>query len=153
MLMAAWRSWLLCLVAPGVWLAYVLVNLPVRAESGPEGPQSSFWGPGSGLILLAVAWLALAGAAAFILRSYCFRATWDGRPVEPESYLKGMGTIWAVLVVGAVIALVGSVRAGQWMPGVVVAGVALAGILITRPSKQALGLGISAGPPSTPTHA
>ncbi|XAM01338.1 hypothetical protein OT109_08075 [Phycisphaeraceae bacterium D3-23] len=153
MLMAAWRSWLLCVAAPGIWLVYVVVKLPPKAENLIAGPESSIFGPGNGMAFLAVAWLALAGPAAFVLRSYCFRATWDGRSVDPDSYLKGMGTIWAVLVVGAVLALFGCVLAGQWLPGLAVAGVAVAGVLVTRPNKQALGLGQPAVPPTSPTQA
>ncbi|MEM9415732.1 MAG: hypothetical protein AAGA29_09685 [Planctomycetota bacterium] len=142
------------MAAPGVWLVYVLVNLPAKAEIAAHGPESAFFASGNTLAVVAIAWLALAGPTAFILRSYCFRALWDGRPVEPDSYLKGMGTIWAVLVVGAVIALIGSIRAGQWLPGLVIAGVSIAGILITRPNKQALGLGRPVGPASSsPSHA
>lgn len=139
-LMAAWRSWVLCVLAPGIWLVFVLVRLPVTAEAG-SGSVAGGW-----LVGLAGAWLALAGPAMFAIRSYCFRAGWDGRPVEPDSYLKGMGSVWAVLVFGAVLALMGCVVSGQWMPGIVVAGLAIGLILLVRPDGRALGLGAETTP-------
>ncbi len=108
MLAATWRSWGLCVLAPSAWLAYAVWRLPMSGaglQNGDSGVVGAVSGPGWGwLVGLAVVWLALAGPAVFALRSYCFRALWDGRAVEPQSYLKGMGTVWAVLVVGAGIA-------------------------------------------------
>lgn len=143
-LMASWRSWVLCVLAPGIWLVFVLVRLPVTAEGGVSsggGSAAGVW-----LVGLAGVWLALAGPAVFVVRSYCFRAGWDGRPVEPDSYLKGMGSVWAVLVFGAVLALMGCVVSGQWMPGIVVAGLAIGLILMVRPDGRALGLGLGPSP-------
>ena len=151
-LMASWRSWALCVAAPGAWLGYVLYKLPSpgSAGEGAQGLQNAADGvsgavsagsTGGWLIVAGVVWLALMGPAIFILRSYCFRAAWDGRPVEPESYLKGMASIWAVLVVGAVLALLGAILAGQWLPGVAVAGLAIGGVVLARPSGKAMGLG------------
>ncbi len=145
MLAATWRSWGLCVLAPSAWLAYAVWRLPMSGaglQNGDSGVVGAVSGPGWGwLVGLAVVWLALAGPAVFALRSYCFRALWDGRAVEPQSYLKGMGTVWAVLVVGAVLALMGAVLSGQWLPGVVVAGVAVGLVLVIRPNGRALGLG------------
>jgi len=157
-LAAAWRSWALCVAAPGAWLGYVLYTLPAPGQAATAGAENASGaaseavltasgtlsgaggGVGGWLVVLGGVWLALMGPAIFVLRSYCFRAAWDGRAVEPESYLKGMASIWAVLVVGAVLALLGALLAGQWLPGVAVAGVAIGGVVLARPSGKAMGL-------------
>ena len=133
MLKMSWRTWGMGVFVSAVWGVYAWVRLPaIGAAQEPAG-----WG---WLVGLAVVWLAVAGPVVFVLRSYCFRALWDGRVVEPRSYLKGMGSVWSVLLVGAVLALLGTVLSGQWLPGVVVAGVAVGLILLIRPDRRALGL-------------
>ena len=92
------------------------------------------------LVGVAIAWLVLMGAAVLLLRSYCFRAVWDGRAVEPGSYLKGMYQVWGVLVVGALLGALGAILMGSVMPGVLVALIALLALVFSRPDGRALGV-------------
>ena len=134
-LMSCWLAWAMALCAPVIWLVYVLINLPM-AVSQPQAAATS--GIGRLLFGLSVAWLALAGPVAFILRSHCFRATWDGRTVEPTSYYRGLTTIWAVLVLGAAATLYSSLLVGQAMPGGIVAIIAIALIGASKPNAKAV---------------
>lgn len=136
-MVAAWRAWALGLIVPGLWLVYVLGKMP-RGQAAGAGGLIPGAGLGRALLVGSVVWLVLAGPAIFVLRSYCFRATWDGRAVLPASYLRGMGSIWAVLAVGAGLALAGAVFTRQPMPASAVAGAAMLLIAITPPSRRAM---------------
>lgn len=133
---AGWRSWIgLVVVASGAMIA-VLATQPMSGTAQAGG------GSLAGLVLIGVAitWLVLLGAVVFLLRSYCFRAVWDGRPVEPGSYLKGMYQVWGVLVLGALLGLLGALLMGSMMPGVLVALVAILALVFSRPDSRALGV-------------
>ncbi len=135
-LAAGWRTWVALLVAASGGLIAVLATQPTSVEPGSGGAGFA----GSALIGLALAWLVLLGGVVLILRSYCFRALWDGRPVEPGSYLKGMYQVWGVLVVGALIAVLGAVLMQAVLPGVLVVIGALLLLIFARPSGKALGV-------------
>lgn len=149
--LAAQRSWSSSLAIAGVGLLVILFLLLSRDPSTAVTPQSaaapadeagssSFLG---GLLIgLAVAWLAILGPVVVVLRSYCFKdaVAGGGRPVEPGSYLKGMSSVWGVLTVGAMLALIGAALTGQVMPGGLVALVALMLLGMVKPNKRVLGL-------------
>lgn len=131
-LSTAWRSWIAMVVICSAGLIAVLTTQPASSEvQGVAGPV---------VLGLAVAWLVLLGAAVFILRSYCFRALWDGRPVEPGSYIKGMYQVWGVLVVGALLGTLGAVLMHAVLPGGLVVLVSLVLLVFVRPSGKALGV-------------
>ena len=132
---AGWRSWIgLVVVSAGAMIA-VLATQPMSGSGGAGG-----WLAGSVLVGIAIAWLVLMGAAVLLLRSYCFQAVWDGRAVEPGSYLKGMYQVWGVLVVGALLAVLGAVLMGAVLPGGLVVLGALLLLVFARPSGRALGV-------------
>jgi len=130
---SGWRSWIGLLVVVSGALIAVLVSLPM---SGGEGGTLA----GAVLVGVSIAWLVLLGAVVLLLRSYCFRAVWDGRPVEPGSYLKGMYQVWGVLVVGGLLGSLGALLMGAMMPGVLVALVAVLALVFSRPDRRALGV-------------
>lgn len=131
-----WRWWVLLLVIASLGFLGVLATQPSSAETGSGGGGLA----GAVLVGLSVGWLVLLGSVVLILRSYCFRALWDGRPVEPGSYLKGMYQVWGVLVVGALLAVLGALLMGAVLPGGLVVLVALMLLVFARPSGRALGL-------------
>lgn len=126
-----WRSWIVMLVVSGAGLVGVLATQPTSGGGGLAGAV---------LIGVAVAWLVLLGSVVLILRSYCFRALWDGRPVEPGSYLKGMYQVWGVLVVGALLGVLGSILMKAVLPGGLVVLASLMLLIFSRPSRRALGV-------------
>ena len=114
-------------------------------QMGSDGVSGGGSEAGSGLagavlVGLSVVWLVLLGAAVLILRSYCFRALWDSRPVEPGSYLKGMYQVWGVLVVGALLAVLGTLLMGSMLPGGLVALGAVVLLVFAKPDGRALGV-------------
>ena len=132
-----WRSWIvLILVALGS-LVVVLATQPLSSSASEQSGGSL---AGSVLVGIAIAWLVLMGAAVLLLRSYCFQAVWDGRAVEPGSYLKGMYQVWGVLVVGGLLGTLGAILMGSVMPGVLVALVSLLALVFSRPDGRALGV-------------
>lgn len=131
-----WRSWISLLVVAAVALIAVLATQPM-SNAGRSGGGSL---AGSVLVGLSIAWLVLMGAVVLLLRSYCFQSLWDGRPVEPGSYLKGMYQVWGVLVLGALLGVLGAVLMGSLMPGGLVALAALLALIFLRPDRRALGL-------------
>ncbi len=133
---AGWRSWIgLLVVASGALIA-VLATQPMSSAGQASGGSLA----GSVLVGVSIAWLVLLGAVVLLLRSYCFRAVWDGRPVEPGSYLKGMYQVWGVLVVGGLLGALGALLMGSMMPGVLVALVAILALVFSRPDGRALGV-------------
>lgn len=136
-LKAGLRSWIVMLVVTVAGLVVLF-----WAQRGGSAAGSADGGRLAGVVLvgISVAWLVLLGSAVLVLRSYCFRALWDGRPVEPGSYLKGMYQVWGVLVAGALLSVLGAVLMGAWMPGGLVALVAGLLLVFFRPSGRALGL-------------
>ena len=133
---AGWRSWITLLVIAVGALILVLATQPM-SSAGHSGASPL---AGSVLIGVSITWLVLLGAAVLLLRSYCFRAVWDGRPVEPGSYLKGMYQVWGVLVLGGLLGVLGALLMGSLMPGGLVALVALLALIFSRPDGRALGL-------------
>lgn len=132
---AGWRSWIgLVVIASGALIA-VLTTQPMSNSGQPGG-----WLAGSVLVGVAMTWLVLMGAVVLLLRSYCFQAVWDGRPVEPGSYLKGMYQVWGVLVIGGLLGVLGALLMGSMMPGVLVAIVSLLALIFSRPDARALGV-------------
>lgn len=133
-LTAGWRAWIAMLVLSSAGLIVIFATQSSASE--PQGSRLA----GSVLIGVSVAWLVLLGSAVLILRSYCFRALWDGRPVEPGSYLKGMYQVWGVLVCGAMLSVLGALFMGSLMPGGLVVLMVLMLIIFSRPSGRALGV-------------
>ena len=130
-----WRSWIALLVVASGSLIAVLATQPAVNSDQAGGSLA-----GSVLVGVSIVWLVLLGAVVLLLRSYCFRAVWDGRPIEPGSYLKGMYQVWGVLVVGALLGILGAVLMGSLLPGGLVALAALMALIFSRPNARALGL-------------
>lgn len=141
---AGWRSWIMLLVIAAGSLIVVLATQPmsiaVQSDANPGATPGASPFAGSVLVGVSITWLVLLGAVVLLLRSYCFRAVWDGRPVEPGSYLKGMYQVWGVLVLGGLLGMLGAVLMGSMMPGGLVALVALLALIFSRPDGRALGL-------------
>jgi len=135
-LTAGWRSWIVLLVIAAGGLIAVLATQPTSGGGATAGSSLA----GSVLVGVSVVWLVLLGAVVMVLRSYCFRAIWDGRPIEPGSYLKGMYQVWGVLVFGAMLGVLGAVLMRSVLPGGFVALVALMALLFSRPNGRALGV-------------
>ena len=100
---AGWRSWITLLVIAAGALILVLATQPMVSAGQSGGNPGASPLAGSVLVGVSISWLVLLGAVVLLLRSYCFRAVWDGRPVEPGSYLKGMYQVWGVLVFGGLL--------------------------------------------------
>lgn len=133
---SGWRSWITMLVIASAALIIVLATQPM---SNTSQPGAGFAGVGGVVVGIAMAWLVLMGAVVLLLRSYCFRAVWDARPVEPGSYLKGMYQVWGVLLLGGLLGVLGSLLMGSLMPGGLVALASLIGLVFSRPNGRALG--------------
>jgi len=113
----AWLWWVVLLLIPFVvFLGVVLSLLASRGEAN-ESLANTFF-------ILSLLWLAVTVPLAFALRSYCFRGFWEGRPVEPRSYLRGMVTVWLSMEIGGILALVGCWVSGTLMPCLLPAAVA-----------------------------
>lgn len=128
-----WRSWLSFLLIVLAGMALVLLTQPVSNADAMPSTLAGWL-----VVAAAIVWLVLMGAVVLLLRSYCFRAAWDARPVEPGSYLKGMYQVWGVLVFGGLLGILGSLLMGSLMPGGCVALVALLGLVFSRPDRRAL---------------
>ncbi len=130
-LRAAWAWWIALLAAP--WAA-VLIGAAVFGMA-----RGVWWSPGSTTFaLLSWAWLAGVAPAAMVLRSHCLRATWRGRSMPSDRYLRGMLTIWWSLEVAILIGVVGSLATGVVLPCLAPAAVGWVVLAVLPPSDRAV---------------
>ena len=113
----AWLWWLALLLIPFfVFIGVVWVLSLTEAEPRPSVSL--------GFFIASLVWMLVTVPGAFVLRNYCFKAYWEGRTVEPRSYVRGMLTIWLAPEVGGLLALLGVLLSRTWMPGLLPAAVA-----------------------------
>src|SRR5690606_9382697 len=97
------------------------------------------WSAGSGVFtVISAAWLALVGPAAMVLRGHCLRATWRGRSLPVDRYLRGMLTIWWALEVGMLISVVGALATRSVLPCLAPAALAWVWLAVLPPSDRAV---------------
>jgi len=135
-LAAGWRSWIGMVIFAAGGMIVVLSTQSISGQASEGGTLLA----GKVVIGVAIVWLLLLGGVVLILRSYCFRALWDGRPVEAGSYLKGMYQVWGVLTFGGLLGVLGALLMGAILPGGLVALGALMLLVFARPSGKALGV-------------
>ncbi|HEX7009869.1 MAG TPA: hypothetical protein VF184_07800 [Phycisphaeraceae bacterium] len=117
----AWMAWTALLLTPFVLFVVTIAVIGLSA-----------WGDGGGgsafvsnlFFAISMIWLLVAVPGAFVLRSHCFRAYWEGGTVDPRSYLRGMLTIWLAAEIGGIVALLGCLLSGMLMPCLLPAAVA-----------------------------
>jgi hypothetical protein len=142
-LRSAWLWWVVLLLLPfALFLGVVLSLLASEGEPNP-GIANTFF-------MVSLLWLLVTVPGAFALRSYCFRAYWEGRPVEPRSYLRGMITVWLSMEIGGILALLGCWASNSLMPCLLPAAVAFMLFTPFWPSGNAMEE--SAGPEDDEQH-
>lgn len=127
-------------LAWGVWAAMVLVPLVLLgiASSRALGDEAASGSGATALFALSVLWLIVATPGALVLRSHCFATVWEGRAVEPHSYMKGVLTVWGAIEVGLLLAAASCLAGGSLLPGGAPALVGLMILLLTFPSGRAI---------------
>ncbi|MEM7682426.1 MAG: hypothetical protein AAF288_10770 [Planctomycetota bacterium] len=128
----AWISWGVMLLTPAIWG----LAIAMRSSFLGQPAEASWVGWGAGV--LAAAWLAIATPTMLILRGYVLRAAWSGRPVDPDSYLRGLVGVWLTLEAGAVVALIGATVSGSAWPGLLPAMLAVLALSAIRPDASAV---------------
>lgn len=128
----AWIWWTVLLLTPAALFVIVVWAL-VFGEAGEAQPAL-----GQAFFFASSLWLLLAMPAAFLLRHHVFKSYWEGRTVDPASYLKGMLTIWLAPEVGGIIALLGVLLSRELLPGLLPAAVAFMLFTPFWPSGRAM---------------
>ncbi|MEM6749969.1 MAG: hypothetical protein AAGA57_04805 [Planctomycetota bacterium] len=128
----AWVSWGVMVLTPAIW------GLALALRSGFVGApaEESWMGWGAGVV--AAAWLAIAVPLVLVLRGYVLRASWSGKPVDPDSYLRGLIGVWVTLEAGAVVALIGATVSGSAWPALLPAMLAVLALGAIRPDASAV---------------
>jgi len=126
----AWLWWVALLLIPFFVFLGVLLTLDA------ERPTNA--GLANVFTMLSLVWILVTFPGAFALRSYCFRAFWEGRPVESRSYLRGMLTVWGAMEIGGLLALVGCLVSNQLMPCLLPAAAAFVFFTPFWPSGSAM---------------
>lgn len=127
----AWIWWTVFLLTPAAVFVVVMWSLVFGTGAERETLGLVFF-------VASLVWLLFATPLAFLLRHHVFRSYWEGRTVDPESYLKGMITIWIAPEVGGIIALVGVLLSGSLLPNLLPAAVAFMLFAPFWPSGRAM---------------
>lgn len=106
----AWLWWFVLLVVPFLVFMGVLWTRTLGVAPTPRPMLADVF------FVVSLVWMLLTVPGAFLLRNYCFRSYWEGRTVEPRSYVRGMLTIWLATEIGGLLALLGCAISGTWMP-------------------------------------
>jgi hypothetical protein len=136
MLTRAWIIWGLLVLVGAVLLVWTASSLPAGSPALRDHGAA-----GVGLFLAACGVLLVLAPLAYLMRSHVFRASWTGRAVEPRSYLRGLGTVWAVLAAAVVLGLVSVWVGHTLLPGLLPAGLAWLLLLPVRPDGDAVARG------------
>ncbi len=126
------------LIVPLAWALLLGLTL--------ESREPNAWGYAFGLA--SGLWLMICVPLVYLIRSHVFRAAWVGRPVEPDSYLRGLCTVWGVIEIGALLGLLGCALGDNLVPAIMPAALAVALLLALRPDSTAV-----ADLPDTKTYA
>ena len=126
-------GWLLTLMGIGVLATIVVIvagdaDHPMHADARPRGAALAW-------MVVALAWLALVTPLAMVLRSYVLRSAWTREPVEPRSLVKGTGTLWIVLFIGAALGLLGGLFTGDLLAALLPASLAVILLVAMRPGR------------------
>src|SRR4051812_38377709 len=127
-----WASWLALLSIPALMMLVVMWTLLDDDTPMKDPAFAQQW------FLACMTFLAIAVPAAFFWRSREFKSYWDGKPVSPSHYLRGMLIVWLTMEVGGLMALAGCLMTGGLLPNLLPAMVAF--ILFTPfwPSGRAM---------------
>lgn len=133
----AWFTYLTMLAIPAVLFVVTLFTLAGEGYGFTRRDRSMWdvWFIG------AVAFLVIAGPAAFFVRSRMFRGYWTGECVAPRAYLSGMIVVWATLELGGIISLVGALMSHSLFPYILPALVAFMMYVALWPSGRAMTCG------------
>jgi len=131
----AWRTWMLLLAVPFVlffWTIWRLIGSTPESTGSADHDLAGMW------FLFTLAYLAMAVPAAFFWRNHLFRDYLAGGTISPRQYLEGMMTVWVVLAVGGVIAILGCILTNTLVPNVVPGAVALVLYMLYWPSGRTM---------------
>ncbi|MEX0652894.1 MAG: hypothetical protein WD534_00280 [Phycisphaeraceae bacterium] len=131
----AWIWWTVFLLTPAA--LFVIAMWWLVFAVGEEGAAEHRL-LGDVFFIASCIWLLVVTPAAFLLRYHLFKSYYEGRPVDPASYLKGMLTIWLAPEIGGIIALLGVLLSGSLLPGLLPAAVAFMLFTPFWPSGQAM---------------
>jgi hypothetical protein len=128
----AWWSWFAMLTLPFVLFLALLFTL--QEDNGPPANR----GLGGTWFIINMAYLAVGIPLAFWFRSRMFERYYHGQSVEPRKYLLGMQVLWAVLVIGGILSLVGCWVARTLTPNIIPALVAFVFFITQWPKGHAM---------------
>ncbi len=127
----AWWAYLFFITAPFIVFVAMLYRYLV-VTPGPDSPMANRW------FLAAMAYLITFVPAAIFWRSHIFKPYYDGHPVAPRGYLKGMMIVWGSLCLGGVLALTGCLVTRTLAPGIAPAIIAFVLFLPFWPSGRTM---------------
>jgi hypothetical protein len=128
----AWYTYLILLATPFVVSLIAIWRLSGEGLTRPDIPVGNFW------FISAVAFVVIAGPAAFFYRSRLFRDYWKGNCVPPVAYLRGMRIVWGVLELAGLYALAGAFVTRSLLPNMLPAIVAFMMFVVLWPSGRAM---------------
>lgn len=129
----AWWTWFVGLVIP--FSVFLVAVIAMNMNDDPDRVRPRL---GSAWFLFNMAYLAVSVPLAFFLRSRLFRKYYDGQGVEPRKYLLGMTVVWAVLVIGGILSMLGTYAAFMFAPNIIPALVAFVLYLTQWPKGHAM---------------
>ena len=130
-LKVAWYGYLVLLALPFLYCLFVAWSLMGVAHRHGDTILD-------GWFLASVAYIVLVVPASFFVRSRFFREYWEGKPVQPMAYLKGMYIVWIALEIGGLLSLTGCLISRSLAPGLMPAVAAFMMFVSLWPSGRAM---------------
>lgn len=127
-----WAIWIAYLVTPLFALIGTVLFLMVNDGAIHEGLGQSW------LITMMVL-IAIGIPLAFFVRSKVyFRSYWEGKPVTPRQYLRGMLLVWTVIELAGLLSIVGCIVTGELIPNLIPALIAFVVFVTQWPNASAM---------------
>jgi len=130
-LKVAWYGFLVLLAIPFLYCLFVAWSL--MGETHRSGGLLT-----DGWFLASVVYMVLVVPGSFFVRSRFFKEYWEGRPVPPAAYLKGMYIVWIALEIGGLLSLTGCLFSRSLVPGLMPAIAAFMMFVFLWPSGSAM---------------
>lgn len=127
-----WAIWIAYLITPFFVLLGSVLFLMAQQSVVHKGMGETWF-------ITMMIWIGAGIPMAFYIRSKLyFRSYWEGKPVSPRQYLRGMLLVWTVIELAGILSLVGCIVSGELIPNLIPALLAFVVFITQWPNASAM---------------